>query len=353
MKLSIVIPYLRGGGSERFAVNLANGMISKGHEVFVLTAHPIENEYQLEDNVRRIELIKHKKILYDSSKLRSFNKKNKIDICVAIGIYPNICAGLASFGKYKKVKYILCERNDPVHDKLSILSKTARKLLFWRGDGFVFQTSDAKSFYSKAIQKRSVVISNPVKSGLPDRSDERKKEFVAVGRLSPQKNYKMLIKAFGVVCKNNKDYILRIFGQGELSEELKALANQLGIEERVIFEGYKENVHECIKDSDIYVLSSFFEGMPNALMEAMAMGFPVISTDCPAGGSKVLINDGINGLLTEVDDYEKLATKMLFMINNFHQKEMMGKEARKIREVCSLPAIIDKWENYINQINCE
>ena len=163
----------------------------------------------------------------------------------------------------------------------------------------------------------------------------------------PQKNYPLLLSAFSKISKKHPDYKLRIFGQGIVLPELQKLVLDLGIVNNVTFEGFCANVHESIKNSDIFVLSSDFEGMPNALLEAMAMGFPVISTDCPAGGPAELIKNEENGILVPVGDEEKLVKALEKMIDNVTLKEKVSNAAKEISVTHSVENIVKIWKSVL------
>lgn len=349
MNIAFVNQSLSGGGAERATVNLANGLCAKEDiNVFVITGIKKDNDYKLSDKVKRTCLITNK-LSSDSKQIKKYLIDNKIDVAVGMGIYANFCLCMINSRK-TKTKIVISERNSPKHDHISQKSRLLRFLIYRRADGYVFQTKQAQKFYSKKIQSRSTVIHNPVKTDLPYRTDKHNKEIVAVGRLMPQKNYDLLLRAFSELRKRNKDYILRIFGEGKEEERLRNLCKDLGIENVTRFEGFCTNVHEKIKDSDIFVMSSDFEGMPNSLMEAMAMGFPVISTDCPCGGPAELIINGENGLLTSVGNIDNLTECILNFVNNTGLKYKLSENAVEIRNTHSIDAIVSKWMGYFNTL---
>lgn len=330
MKVAFVSQSLAGGGQERVTANLANSLSNASDmSVIVITSEKSDNDYVLSEKVRRYSTLENN-LFSDSKKLKKILNNNSIDVVIGMGIYANFLCCMSNFGLNTRV--IISERNDPAHDRLSIKSKIFRFIFYRFADGYIFQTEGARAFYSKKIQKKGVVIPNPLKESIPYKSNVCNKEIVAVGRLSPQKNYPNLLRAFSQVKVKHPDYVLRIFGTGELEDELKHLCNDLGISDKVVFEGFCFDVHEKIKDSDIYVLSSDFEGMPNSLMEAMAMGFPVVSTDTPSGGARSLIKNKENGLLVRANDDKQLAKALNYLIENENVKKWLGENATKARD---------------------
>ena len=202
----------------------------------------------------------------------------------------------------------------------------------------------------KRLQKAGRIIANPIcAENLKTYAGIRSKRFVVVGRLEPQKNHRLLLEAYAEIASENKDYDLYLYGKGGLEEELKVLSNQLGIADRVHFEGFCKDVHEKIADAAAYVLSSDYEGISNSLLEAMAMGLPVISTDCPLGGSRMLIEHKKNGLLVHVGNKEALGEAMRYVIANPEETCRMGEEAQKVKERFSIQAIADAWLEYMKE----
>jgi glycosyltransferase involved in cell wall biosynthesis len=209
------------------------------------------------------------------------------------------CVGLG-------IKHIISERNDPAHFGGSTITRIVSRLLMRKANGFVFQTKDAQAFYGGEIAKHSVIIPNPLFIGddYPDTQyvGEREETIVTTGRLNKQKNHPLLIRAFKRIAVEFPEYKLIIYGEGPERQNDEALISELGLQERVLLPGTINDVPAKIYKSSLYVLSSDFEGMPNALMEAMALGLPCISTDCPCGGPRELIYKGYIGMLVPVDD---------------------------------------------------
>ena len=348
MKILFLIGSISGGGLERRTVNLVNQLSENpNNEINLITGLKQNREYTLKKVVKRYTFLQLH-IIKDILLLEKFINQNGINVAIGMGIYASFLVCIVRF--VANCKVIVVEANNSIYDRISRKSRILRKLVYWNADGYIFQTEEEKRYYSKKIQRKSIVIHNPVMENLPIRSKKVNKEIVAMGRLELQKDYNTLIRAFGIVHKIHSDYKLRIFGQGEKKKGLKDLSVRLGLENSIVFEGFCLDVHSKIIDSDIYVLTSQFEGMPNSLLEAMAMGFPVVSTDCRGGGSREIIQDGYNGFLASVGDAEAVARKLIYLIDNENIKEMVGRNALKVRKSHEVSRICRAWENYINVI---
>ena len=347
MNIAFICNTLNGGGAERFTANISNRFSEESRNtVYVITGKKADNDYSVNSEVIRLNFLT-KNLLIDVKQILNCSKRYNFDVIVGIDIYPNFCVCLCRL--FSNVRCIISERNAPKQVNISSKSRFLRWVLYRFADGYVFQTNGAKKFYSKRIQRKSVVIHNPIRENLPVKSNVNNNEIVAVGRLNEQKNYPMLIKAFSIVHRKHSDYKLRIFGEGKLKETLVSLAQELNISDYVFFEGFTLNVHDSIKDSSIFVMTSDFEGMPNALMEAMAMGFPVVSTDCPSGGPGELIQDGVNGMLCHVGDYEECEQKICEIITNSKLKNELSEKAKEIIFTHSADQIFLKWKEFLQK----
>ena len=183
-------------------------------------------------------------------------------------------------------------------------------------------------------------------------SGPRNKQIVSSGRLTEQKNHALLIKAFAGITAKYPAYKLVIYGDGPLRKDLELLASNLGIADKVSFPGYTTEIRKKIERSSLFVLSSDFEGMPNALMEAMALGVPCISTDCKGGGARFLIKNGTNGLLTPIGDVEALQTAMEKILSDQFFADNLSHNAHKLCETHSPEKIYAEWENLIKKVVC-
>ena len=249
------------------------------------------------------------------------------------------------------VKHIVSERNSPANFAGKWITKVLSRMLMKAADGFVFQTKQAQDYYAGSIAKRSVVIPNPIidlSDFVPVPSEEREKKIVSVGRLAKQKNFKLLIDAFSALPDRYSEYKLVIYGDGPERGELSRRVEEKGLSGRVSMPGTSEHVHQDIANATLFVMSSDFEGMPNALMEAMALGLPCISTDCPCGGPTELIKDGKNGLLVPVGNKDAMVTAMVRVLDDNVFSETLSKMAINIRDTHNLDIICKMWLRYFD-----
>ena len=167
----------------------------------------------------------------------------------------------------------------------------------------------------------------------------------------PQKNQKMMIRAFAKVLERYPDYQLVIYGEGPSREELENLVKELGIEANVSLPGNMTRLHEQMKDAAAFLLSSDYEGMPNALIEAMCMGLACISTK--VSGATDLIVDHENGILTEVDNEAEFERAIRELIENPQLTERFAKSSVELNEQLELSRIMNQWITFINKITTE
>lgn len=344
-KVIFVTPNLANGGAEQVTSVLASALAEKEIDVEVVFMKDGADVYQLSSRVKRRSFYfggnRVSRIGGKIRRLRRLMKENEGAVFVAMLPFETFYTYLASFGLRIRVVYSL--RNDPASMKSS-LDHFIRKVIYPEASQIVFQTEEARAFFPERIQKKGVVIPNPVSTGLPIRYEgKRKREIVTIGRLKKQKNYPLLLQAFSDVNQKYPDWRLRIFGEGELEGELRALCMELGIENTVEFCGFRKNVVEEINRSGMFVMASDYEGISNAMLEAMASGVPCICTDCPSGGARMMIRDHENGILVPVGDRAGLAGAMVELIENPQLAERLSQKAVEIRKDLSAERIAEAW----------
>lgn len=338
------------GGAERVISTLANNAVINDDHVTLITAKELKNSYYIHPNVNCISLENKKNSLLKLLAFIKILKKVKCNVIVSFLTGINIFSIIA--GRICNIKVIVCERTDPRHSASNLLKRILRKLLYRYADGFVFQTEEAKSFFSIDIQMRSIIIPNPLKELLPEPyTGVRNNEIVTLGRFDSQKNHKLLFEAFSDVAKVYPELSLTVYGDGPLRAEYKKQLNKLGIASRVNFPGWYTDIHERILKSRMFVLSSDYEGISNAMLEAMALGIPTISTDCPCGGSRMFIENGINGLLVPVGDKKALADAITeLMIDKDDLCKTISENCIKVKDKLKVEKIYSLWNSYISGI---
>ena len=356
MKITFFIGSLSGGGAERVVCNLSNFLIEKGHDISVLTVGKADNRYYIDERVKVSSLETEKRIkfyplrvLVKMARLKKRLKNDGVDLFVAL--LPETISALMRLKRLIKSPVIVCERNSPEFYGKSTVKDMLKR--FKAAEGAVFQTEEIKNFYSEKISLKSFkVIPNAVNPEfiLPPFNGERRKTVISVGRHNAQKNFDLLISAFAEVSKDFPEYTLEIYGKGELTQEYKAQCGKLGITDKVMFCGFCDNVKEKLYGADLFVISSDYEGVPNALIEAMALSTPCVSTDFSGGGARALIENGKNGLLVKMGDKAGLVAAMKRVLSDRVFAEKLAVNANKITEKLSPEKIYGEWEEYFRSV---
>ncbi len=342
---------LQSGGAERVISILTNHLLTSGYQVEVLLYHDQPIFYTMPTGLK-ITIVEretgssniHKNICW----MRQFFKQNA-NIVISFLAPFNMLALVSHLGL--KSKIIVADRNDPRYVPANPILRGLRNILYSMANGVVLQTQHNKSYFSKRIQSKSVVIYNPVdlkeKRGQALRTPKRDK-IVCVGRLMPQKNQSMLIRAFALIQPQFPTYKLVFYGDGPQRSILEQKAAQLGIADKVVFAGNIKNVFDKISDAKLFVLSSNYEGMPNALIEAMCLGLPVISTD--VSGTEELIENGKSGFIVSRKSPEKLAEAMRQVLSDEMLQKQFAYQAEKLNDKLQVSVIVNQWVNFITKM---
>ena len=355
----VTVGYLHGaGGAERQIILLSNQMALRGHRVVLCVLADNLSTYAIDKRVRVVDLTNVEKtsdtsigkILKRLTAFRKFIKKEKPDLIINYNLQSAyFCLTLS---KRLRGKVIYSERGDPCDSEYSGLLGRLRDFTIPRMDGLVFQSEGARDFFDDRVKKKSIVIHNSV--NVPQDKYPiplvREKKIVNVGRLHPQKNQALLIDAFSKIASSFPDYLLEIYGDGELRNELTSRIVNLDLVDRIRIIPSRKDIWDCIYKASLFVLSSDFEGMPNALLEAMALGLPCISTDCRPGGARTLIENGVNGLIVPFRQVDLLASAMSQCLLDPKLSESMAVQARKIIYTHDEKLLFDKWELFLDKL---
>lgn len=384
----MVLPQMVGGGAERVAAMLLNEFHNNGYEAAFLLTNAKRGEVINRDLKSEIPLIllqencsqKRNKSKQLAASVMSHLFENtghavpaRIAYLSFVALYGNEIAAMRNLLREKPEmtvvvfsqpsipivllaarglpnRIVMSERTDPRRLMKKRYGWNFIEKYYSRVDAAVFQTYDAKNTYPECVSKKGMVISNPVKTELPEPYyGERNKNITTFCRISAQKNLPLLLAAFEMLHKAHPDYKLRIIGDAMNGDDrrietlLKDHVRQHGLDAAVAFEPYMANVHEAIREDAMYVNSSDFEGISNAMLEAMAIGMPVICTDCPIGGANATIRDGENGLLVPIQDSGAMYQAMKRVIEEPELAGKLSHNAAKLRDELKLEQIARKW----------
>lgn len=357
--IAMLIGALSKGGAERVLVNLADYFANKGYRVTMVTQYKKENEYPLNEKVKRVisdiseeETTKSRAVNFSRRflKLRNIWKEEKPDVILSFIGKNNMMAIMTS--RFLHIPVAVSVRAEPTEEYYNAWMRFMARHLFSKADGVILQTRRCFDFFPEKVRKKAVILKNPVSGGFFRERYEgvREKTVTAVGRIDENKNHELLIRAFAEIADEFPEYQLIIYGEGDKRKELQKLALQMGYENRIRLPGSIDNVSEAIYKTSVFVLSSNTEGIPNTLIEAMIMGLAVIATDCPCGGPAELIDHGENGLLTPVGDVNKMKENLHFVLNNLQQAEKMGISARKTLDIYRPEKVYGEWEKYLKTL---
>lgn len=343
------------GGAEKMTAFLINSLSEEGYSVVVYSYEGKESNYSLDS---RVEFIAEENIFANYFtrrfiqvlQVRKKVKEINPDVVISFLTNQNVFSIIGT--RFTKIPVIISERGDP-NINVSILARLKYKFYNF-AEGLVFQTEDAKRYFNKRIQNKSVVIPNPVTSQgsyQPVNFTQRKNEIAYVARFEiKQKRQDLMIKAFKKVADKYDDLKLTFYGDGPDMLIIKNMVEEYNLTDKVDFLGKVDEIPNTIRDSKMFVLTSDYEGIPNALIEAMSVGLPVIATDCSPGGAKLLINNKQNGILVSRGDSSEIAEAITYFLENPEIAEKYGNEAVKIKDTFSPQKIINSWVDYINRI---
>lgn len=339
---------LQGGGQERSLTILANYLASNNYKVSIINLFRTEQFYELECSIEvfwpKINRAKHHRLIYALLVLPYLRRTIKIlkpDVLLSYGEWFNPFVIFST--RFLGLPLYVFDRMGP-EMKLDTLVSITRNALYKFASGIIVQTSTANKIIAEKTGNRNIaVIPNPV-TVIDANTSVKKKQIVSVGRLSREKGHIILIRAFATL--KQLDWSLHLVGDGPERSSLEKEAFSLGISERVKFYGQKKEFSNILGESDIFVLASFYEGFPNALIEAMSVPLACISSNCVAGPSDI-IEEGVNGILIEPGNVEALASALNHLIENPSLREKMASKAYNIRETLALDKIVQQYLNFI------
>ena len=387
LQLIFAISQLKGGGAEHVMINLANYMFAKGHEVQMIVTNQKSkksdyvglnsnvNVVFLEDNITKIsskkitirminffckffEILGQKvpHILVRKAFRNIYGEhvkearevlKTKEGSTVIVFLQPANQIMLMACEDLD-IRLVISERGDPIRYFKTRYADFFLKKYYPTVHGAVFQTPEAMKQYITIRTLNKSIIPNPISAELPEPYvGDREKVVVNFCRLARQKNLPLLIDAFEMFCESHDGYILEIIGDGELRDELCEYIRTKKYADRIRLISHTDKVHSRIRNYAMFVSSSDYEGMSNSMLESMAIGLPVICTDCPIGGARFIIQDHINGILVPLNNVVRLANAMGELADDKELSHKLSINAIKVREEQSIDKIGLMWEEII------
>lgn len=360
MKIVFIISSLGAGGAERVATTICNAWAEIGHKVTIITFddEPLKPFYKLDSAIKLFGLgVLGVSRGFTDAIFRNFSTIRRIrqhlrqidpDCVVSFMDTTNVKTLLATLGL--SIPTIVSERTDPSQQIIARPWRLMRRITYSWAKLIVVQTTEALNFFPKKIQQKIIIIPNPVLLGSssilsPDITLSGNLKIVGMGRLSSEKRFDLLIRAFGQIHEKHGATLI-ILGEGPLRQELIALRDRLGLTNIVNFSGQIKNPFSVIKQANIFVLSSEYEGFPNSLLEAMACGIAVISFDCPSGPRNI-IRHGVDGLLVPPLDVEGLANAIDRLLSDDTERRRLAQNALEVRNKYALDKIMEMWNRAI------
>ncbi|MEP7152706.1 MAG: glycosyltransferase family 4 protein [Nitrospira sp.] len=363
MRITLVIASLQAGGAERVLSVLANHWAEHGRQVTLITLDSIDADfYPVHPEVTRIGLglmgisshiiaaVKNNVIRL--KRLRREIRTSQPDVVLSFIDKTNTVTLAASLGL--GIPVIASEHIDPRQHPIGAIWAGLRALLYPRAAAVVVLTDGVRGWAERIVRPSAVhVIPNHAPASVVESAcgPEVKRSggtIAAMGRLSPQKGFDLLLRAFSLCAKLYPEWSLIILGEGEERGRLERLTHELGIKDRVVLPGCVSDPAKVLREVDLFVLASRYEGFPMALVEAMACKLPVISTDCPSG-PKEIIRNGVDGMLVPPNDIDALAAAMNRLMADREERDRLGARAGEIVERFSIERIMPMWDELFTQ----
>jgi glycosyltransferase involved in cell wall biosynthesis len=365
MKITLVISALERGGAQRVMSILANAWAESGRQVTLITFDEKEAAaYPLHPRVIRQSLhITNQQtgnpvhaLFRNIGRVRMLRKavrRSCPDVVISFMDFTNIITLLATRGL--GVPVVVSQRVNPQCVDLKAVWLLLRRKLYPLAAAIVCQTNAMVTLLQQEIKVPVYAIPNPVE--LPVASPSRArfagtgsaKIAIAMGRLVPQKGFDLLLEAFAGIAGRHPEWSLKILGAGPLKDELETHGRSLGLQARVSFLGETSDPFTVLRAADLFVFPSRFEGLPNALAEAMGCGLPAISFDCPTGPAD-LIRNGVDGILVPAGDVAGFAAAMDTLMSDAALRARLAGRAPEVLTRFSLEKIITLWEQLFDDI---
>lgn len=356
--IAIVISGLGAGGAEVVVAQVVRHWIAQGHRVSILAFDtpddPIFHPMPEGAEIRRLGLFPaqkrcgaHVSVLRKLIRLRRVIGRDKPDMVVSFLTKNNLLALIATAGK--SIPVICSERNNPERQHTRPLWNATLRLGYRRAALIICQTKAVTRCFPVAVRSKIRVISNPIRSpGLPGERSEPSR-IVAVGRLTHQKGFDILLAAFALLHRKFTEWQLDIWGEGADRPALEELIRTHGLEGRAALRGVSPRPGSWVEGADIFVLSSRYEGFANVLGEAMAAGLPVVSTRCDFGPEEIVAHE-YDGLLVAAENPLALAQGLARLMSDAGLRDRLGRAAAIAALRYAPENILHQWDDALAEV---
>ena len=360
MRIALVISSLWRGGAERVMSLLANHCAARGDSVVLITYERSSSDYLLDARVERVSLDLNQvsngfvnALLNNWRRLVALRKalrESGASVVISFEERMNAFAVLVTIGLH--IRCIVSERTDPRRHDVGFVWALLRRLTYPFADALIVQTEAVRPWARGAVldKGRVHVVPNPVrcmKRFVRIDAQRHCPIVVGVGRLVTGKGFDVLMHAFHRAVQAHPDWRLVIVGEGPERQRLERLAQELGMTDQMTITGWIAEPGDMLRTADIFVLSSHYEGFPNALLEAMACAVPVIATSC-AGASEI-ITDDFDGLLVPVNSISGLAGALERLMTDRALRLSLGARALAAAQRYKIKAVMGQWDEVITE----
>lgn len=363
LRLTLVIHGMSAGGAERVMKVLADGWAGRGEAVTLITLDTVASDfYCCDPRVARVGLgVKAESAgplsaltnnLGRVAALRRAIVASRPQVIISFTDTNNVLTLLAARGLAAPV--IVCEHIDPFRHGIGLIWGALRRLTYPRAGAVVGVTRAAEDFARRFVRQRPVVtLPNPIEPPPPPADLPwlwpQGPALIAMGRLTPQKNFALLIRTFALAQAACPGWRLVILGEGPLRPELEALAAELGLAQRVHLVGQVADPFTHLRRADVFVMSSDYEGFPMSLLEAMSCGLPVVGTDC-CTGMREIVRPGVDGLLVPVGDQAALAQVLTGLMQDPARRADLAAAAPAVCARFGLERILGLWDELFARV---
>ena len=348
-KILFVSGSLIRGGAQHVLTMLANEYAAKGWDVHIAILLVDGIGYELDPSITVHNFVHGGSRIKNMPKwkreLSSLMRRNHYDVIVSFAARVNMITQMAA--KKVNTPVIVSERNDPQHDNRNKLERWLTKHFYKKADKVVFQTEYQKDYYGKACEQNGVVIKNPISAPIYE-GEHPSNDIMCVGKLSPQKNHPLMIRAFSAIADDLPDTNVHIYGEGKDREDLQALIDRFHLHDRIFLHGNISTVFDEMRKHKYFVMTSNYEGMSNAMLEAMTSGMAVISTSW--NGIDEIVENKKDAYIVPVDDEAALALAMLAVTQNDALRKQLASGAIETAKAYQPDVVMEQWMNTIEEV---